>query len=132
LVLPAASGYVFQHARETPPTATPAPAPAPARLPSLPQGTVEYAVDRAALMKFFRPPVSESTFYKLQQDVYIVPVEGVSGRCYRLNISLARLGLNPVADVPADEDPRADRRPAAHRPPALLYCASCGFVKSAP
>ena len=57
---------------------------------SLPQGTVEYAVDRATLMKFFRPPVSESTFYKLQQDVYIVPVEGcpaATGSTFRWHAS---------------------------------------------
>ena len=40
----------------------------------------EYAVDRDTLMQYFRPPISESTFYKLQKEGYIIPMEGVSGR----------------------------------------------------
>ena len=86
------------------------------RPPALPEGVPEYAVDRATLMTFFRPPVSESTFYKLQQGGYIVPVEGVSGR-YRLNASLSRLGLKPVAELPQDKPARTRNVRADPRTP---------------
>ena len=68
---------------------------------TIPAGMAEFAVDRETLMRFFRPPVSDSTFYKLLKDGYIVPVEAVSGR-YRLNLSLVRMGLAPVSEPPGD------------------------------
>jgi len=82
--------------------------PAGPKTRTLPAEVPEYAVDRETLMAFFRPPVSESTFYKLQKEGYIMPVEAVSGR-YRLNLSLTRLGLKPVTELPKTDDESARR-----------------------
>ena len=90
--------------------------PAARRGATLQPGVPEYAVDRATLMTFFRPPVSESTFYKLQQGGYIVPVEGVSGR-YRLNASLSRLGLKPVAAAWTADSAQCARDRCVEPPP---------------
>ena len=78
---------------------------------SLPPDTPDYAVDRETLMQFFRPPVSQSTFYKLQKEGYIVPVESVSGR-YRLNLSLIRLGLEAVSQLPDGPDENLEEEQA--------------------
>jgi hypothetical protein len=74
---------------------------------TLPEDMPEYAVDKDTLMQFFRPPIGKSKFYELQQDGFIVPVEGVKGR-YRLNLSLARLGLVPVKKLPSGPDERQE------------------------
>ena len=66
---------------------------------TLPPGTPEFAVDRDTLIGFFHPPIGKSTFHDLVGKGLILQVKGLSG-FYRLNESLVRLGLRPVASLP--------------------------------
>ncbi|MCW1886735.1 hypothetical protein OKA04_18495 [Luteolibacter flavescens] len=70
-------------------------------VPALPPGTPEFAVDRDTLIGFFHPPIGKSTFHDLVGKGLILPVKGLRG-FYRLNESLVRLGLRPVASMPKD------------------------------
>ena len=70
-------------------------------VPTLPPGTPEFAVDRDTLIGFFHPPIGKSTFHDLVGKGLILPVKGLRG-FYRLNESLVRLGLRPVASIPKD------------------------------
>jgi len=80
----------------------------------MPPGMPDFAVDRKTLMRFFRPPVSDSTFYKLQKEGYIVPVEGVSGPPEPL--------AHPSGACPPRGVARGGgrREEGAHRPPRAV------------
>lgn len=68
-------------------------------VPTLPPGVPEFAVDRETITRFFQPPIGKSTFHDLVGKGRILPVKGLRG-FYRLNESLVRLGLRPVAELP--------------------------------
>ena len=70
----------------------------------LPADFPERAVDPEIIMRFFAPPIGKSTFYDLVAKGRIVPLKHVRGR-YRLNESLARLGMPPVRELPTTPDP---------------------------
>ena len=50
-------------------------------------------------MSFFEPPIGKSTFYDLVQQGVVVQVPAPRGY-YKLNTSLARLGLKGVSAIP--------------------------------
>lgn len=58
-------------------------------------------MDRETITRFFQPPIGKSTFHDLVAKGRILPVKGLRG-FYRLNESLARLGLRPVAELPKE------------------------------
>jgi hypothetical protein len=59
----------------------------------------EFAVRREGFNRFFDKPLPTSTFHDKVNEGFIVPLKGVKG-FYKLNDSLARLGLRPVMKLP--------------------------------
>jgi hypothetical protein len=59
----------------------------------------EFAVRRDGFNRYFDKPLPTSTFHDKVNEGIIVPLRGVKG-FYKLNDSLARLGLRPVMKLP--------------------------------
>ena len=59
----------------------------------------EFAVRRDGFNRYFDKPLPTSTFHDNVNEGIIVPLKGLKG-FYKLNDSLARLGLRPVMKLP--------------------------------
>lgn len=59
----------------------------------------EFAVRRDGFNRYFDKPLPTSTFHDKVNEGIIVPLKGLKG-FYKLNDSLARLGLRPVMKLP--------------------------------
>ncbi len=66
----------------------------------------EFAVSRETISAFFHPPLAKSTFYDLMTQGKITPMEVPKGM-YKLNATLKRLGLKPVAALPRKTSERS-------------------------
>jgi hypothetical protein len=59
----------------------------------------EFAVRRDGFNRYFDKPLPTSTFHDKVNEGIIIPLKGLKG-FYKLNDSLARLGLRPVMKLP--------------------------------
>jgi hypothetical protein len=59
----------------------------------------EFAVRRDGFSRYFDKPLPTSTFHDKVNEGIIIPLKGLKG-FYKLNDSLARLGLRPVMKLP--------------------------------
>jgi hypothetical protein len=66
----------------------------------------EFAVRREGFDRFFDKPMPRSTFHDMVNRGTIVPMRGLKG-FYKLNESLCRMGLKPVASLPDDPKERS-------------------------
>ena len=65
----------------------------------------EFAVRRDGFNRYFDKPLPTSTFHDKVNEGIIIPLKGLKG-FYKLNDSLARLGLRPVMTLPEPEPTR--------------------------
>ena len=71
-----------------------------------PSNLPEYVVRKEVLMRYFKPSISDSTFYELVNKGVIVPFKHLRGY-FKLNESLRRMGLKEVPHLPEEMPPRS-------------------------